>query len=146
MRMQSHSTCCMRLCKQFASAGVADDVLVAKCELDMLLLLAHGSALLHNLCMHVTHIVATCARAACTADEEHGFYESLFRNSRANCTRSRGRCVLAACCCTAVLPVSNHITIMHEYAMTRMLKQAYTDSRSSMHESELKNEVFVPCL
>ncbi len=63
-------------------ASVTTDVLVAKCELDMLLLLAHDSALLHNLCMHVTHIVATCARAACTADEEYRFYESLFRNSK----------------------------------------------------------------
>ena len=95
------------------------DVLVAKCKLDMLLLIAHGGALLHNLCMHVTHIVAACTQAACTADEEHGFYESLFRDSLASsgCTRSHGRSVLAACCCTAVLPVSNHITIMHEHAI-----------------------------
>ena len=58
----------------------------------------------------------TCARAACTSDEEHGLYELVcFRcNRRASsgCTRSRGRSVSAACCCTAVLPVSNHITIM----------------------------------
>ena len=108
------------------------NVLVAKCKLDMLLLLAHGSALPHNLCMHVTHIVATCARAACTADEEHGFYESLFRDSLASsgCTRSRGRSVLAACCCTAVLPVSNHITIMHEYAI---LEQASTCGIDTVH-------------
>ena len=48
-------------------------LLVANSQLHRLLLLAHGSAFPQNLCMHVTHIVGTRARAACTADEEYRF-------------------------------------------------------------------------